>query len=49
MSIYPPSRQPLHVLNGVSNMNDGSGTINPAALNASGMLSFIGVPARPLG
>lgn len=38
MSIYPPSRQPTNALNGVGNMNDGSGTINPAALNASGTL-----------
>src|ERR1700744_105476 len=44
MSIYPPARQPTHVLNGVGAMSDGSGTINPAALNASGTLSFIGVP-----
>ena len=42
MSIYPPTRQPTHVLNGIGDMSDGSGTINPAALNASGTLYFIG-------
>ena len=42
MSIYPPTRQPTHILNGIGDMSDGSGTINPAALNASGMLYFIG-------
>jgi hypothetical protein len=30
-------RQSTNALNGVGDMNDGSGTINPAALNASGM------------
>ncbi|KAK5212469.1 hypothetical protein LTR41_001415 [Exophiala xenobiotica] len=36
MSIYPPSHQPTNALNGIGVMSDGSGTINPAALNTSG-------------
>lgn len=36
MSIYPPSHQPTNALNGIGAMSDGSGTINPAALNSSG-------------
>lgn len=38
MSIYPPTRQPTNALNGVGDMSDVSGTINPAALNTSGGL-----------
>jgi hypothetical protein len=49
MSIYPPARQPTNVLNGVGDMSDGSGTINPAALNASGMPCLIGFLSRPSG
>lgn len=34
MSIYSPSHQAPNALNGIGDMSDGSGTINPAALNS---------------
>lgn len=43
MSIYSQSEQGPNALNGIGNMSDGSGTINPAALNSGGM-SFIANP-----
>ena len=46
MSLYPPTRQPSNALNGIADMNDGSGTINPAALNATGML--VSLPSHHL-
>ncbi|KIX04628.1 uncharacterized protein Z518_05498 [Rhinocladiella mackenziei CBS 650.93] len=49
MSIYPPSRQPTNALNGVGDMSDGSGTINPAALNASGGLIQSSTDSAPRG
>ncbi|OCT51692.1 nuclear localization protein [Cladophialophora carrionii] len=49
MSIYPPTRQPTNVLNGVGAMSDGSGTINPAALNASGGLIQPSTESGPRG
>ncbi len=45
MSIYPPTRQPTNALNGIGVMSDGSGTINPAALNTSGTYLSIGSTA----
>ncbi|OAL25585.1 hypothetical protein AYO20_10426 [Fonsecaea nubica] len=42
MSIYPPTRHPTNALNGIGDMSDGAGTIDPAALNASGMSFSIG-------
>ncbi|KIV88887.1 hypothetical protein PV10_08519 [Exophiala mesophila] len=49
MSLYPPTRQPLNALNGIADMNDGSGTINPAALNATGTLRQSSTEANPRG
>ncbi|EXJ85922.1 hypothetical protein A1O1_06291 [Capronia coronata CBS 617.96] len=49
MSIYPPTRQPTNALNGISDMSDGSGTINPAALNASGGLIQSSTESAPRG
>ncbi|EXJ85004.1 hypothetical protein A1O3_05679 [Capronia epimyces CBS 606.96] len=49
MSIYPPTRQPTTALNGVGDMSDGSGTINPAALNASGGLIQSSAESAPRG
>jgi hypothetical protein len=44
MSIYSTTHQVATPLNGIGGMNDGTGTINPAALNSSGvppsLLSF---------
>lgn len=36
MSLYSPSERPPNSLGRVANMNDGSGTINPAALTGHG-------------
>ncbi|KIV79445.1 hypothetical protein PV11_07007 [Exophiala sideris] len=47
--IYPPTRQPAHVLNGIGVMSDGSGTINPAALNASGGIAQAPTESGPRG
>jgi hypothetical protein len=37
MSMYSTTHQVATPLNGIGGMNDGSGTINPAALNSSGV------------
>jgi len=42
MSLYSPARRAASALNGIGDMNDGSGTINPAALNSGGTFSLIG-------
>ncbi|RMD41316.1 hypothetical protein DV735_g3829, partial [Chaetothyriales sp. CBS 134920] len=39
MSIYSQPHQPANGLNGIGDMNDGQGTINPAALNSSALLA----------
>ncbi|KAL2423367.1 Chromatin structure-remodeling complex subunit rsc7 [Exophiala dermatitidis] len=44
MSIYPPTRQSTNALS-VGDMSDGSGTINPAALDASGLTQSSSEPA----
>jgi hypothetical protein len=39
--MYSTTHQVATPVNGIGSMNDGSGTINPAALNSSGALFVI--------
>jgi hypothetical protein len=48
MSIYSPSHQASNALNGIGDMSDGQGTINPAALNSGGMSPWSSCPSRDL-
>jgi Domain of unknown function (DUF4408) len=52
MSMYSTTHQVATPVNGIGGMNDGSGTINPAALNSSGALLSLNqspVPKYQLG
>ncbi|RMZ91777.1 hypothetical protein DV736_g972, partial [Chaetothyriales sp. CBS 134916] len=44
MSIYSQPHQPANGLNGIGDMNDGQGTINPAALNSGAVLPSTSSP-----
>lgn len=41
MSLYSTSLQNSNALNGLADMTDGSGTINPQALSGAGRLTFL--------